>query len=168
MLQVEVDRQTTLWSQLMLREIRKIQIDSSNKLESVFIVPRPYADVDWRVSRLRQSIDERDGQLGLNLSELCRQLDLGITASHVSRLFHRVTGIGIREYMKQKRLQSAAIKLQTTTLSIKEIAADLGYRTPADFFRQFKKGFHVTPTAFRAASRTGAVNSRPWRKKIVS
>ena len=154
----------------MLREIRKIrpQIDSPNEIDAVFMVPGPYAGADWRVSRLRQSIDERDGQLGHSLSELCRQLDLGITASHVSRLFRRATGIGIREYMKQKRLQSAAIKLQTTTLSIKEIAADLGYRTPADFFRQFKRAFHVTPTVFRAASRTASAHSGSWRRKIVS
>ena len=140
----------------MPREIRKVHphIDSRFGTENVFVLLPPlYADTDWRVARLRRAIDERDGQLGYSLSELCRQLELGITASHVSRLFHQATGMGTREYMKRRRLQTAALKLQTTTLSIKEIAADLGYRSPADFFRQFKKVFHVTPQAFRTAQR---------------
>jgi len=155
----------------MPREIKKVhqQIDSRFRNDNVFVLlPRLYADTDWRVARLRHSIDERDGQLGCTLSELCRQLDLGITASHISRLFHQSTGIGIREYMKRKRLQTAAIKLQTTTLSIKEIAADLGYRSPPDFFRQFKKAFHVTPQAFRTARRADDGNNAAWRGKNVS
>jgi len=167
MSQVEVDHQSMPWSQLMLREIRKIY-PQSIEIDNVFVIPRTHADTDWRVARLRQSIDEHDGQLGHSLNELCRQLELGITASHVSRLFRQAMGIGIREYMKRKRLQSAAIKLKTTTLSIKEIAADLGYRSPADFFRQFKRAFHVTPAAFRAASHTAAVDGGPRRTKIVS
>jgi len=169
--QIEADRQTTPWSRLMPREIKKghPRIDSRFRTANVVVLlPHLHADTDWRVLRLRQSIDERDGQLGCRLGELCRQLDLGITASHISRLFHQATGIAIREYMKRKRLQTAAIKLQTTTLSIKEIAADLGYRSPTDFFRQFKKVFHVTPQAFRIAWHTDEGNNAAWRGKIVS
>lgn len=110
--------------------------------------------VDWRVSRLRQFIDEKNGCIGYRLADVCRQLDLGVSASHASRLFHQDQGFAIREYMKLKRLQTAAVKLQTTSMSVKEIAAELGYQTPADLFRQFKGFFQVTPLTFRSISRT--------------
>ncbi|MGH9570797.1 MAG: hypothetical protein ACRD4F_14210 [Candidatus Angelobacter sp.] len=38
-------------------------------------------------------------------------------------------------------------------MSVKEIAATLGYQTPADLHRQFKSFFRVTPVAFRKVSR---------------
>ena len=65
--QAEADRQIKPWSRLMPREIKKVhqQIDSRFRNDNVFVLlPRLYADTDWRVARLRHSIDERDGQLG--------------------------------------------------------------------------------------------------------
>ena len=108
---------------------------------------------DWRVSRLQQFIDEHDGRIGCILDDVCRTLDLGVTSSHASRLFRRALGLETREYSKLKRLHAGATKLQTTSMSVKEIAADLGYRVPADFFRQFKQLFQVTPLRFRTMTR---------------
>lgn len=120
---------------------------------SLLRVPHLSPNADWRVSRLQHFIDEHDGRIGSRLTDVCRTLDLGVTASHASRLFRQVLGLGIREYSKLRRLHAAATKLQTTSMSVKEIAADLGYQTPAGFFRQFKQLFRVTPLAFRSTSR---------------
>lgn len=116
-------------------------------------VPSLPPNADWRVLRLQQFIHEHNGRLGCRLSDTCRKLDLGVTASHVSRLFRQNCGLGIREYRKLTRLHVAATKLQSTSMSVKEIAADLGYGTPADFFRQFKQAFQMTPRNFRAMQR---------------
>jgi AraC-like DNA-binding protein len=112
---------------------------------------QPHAD--WRVAQLKDFIDRQDGQLGPGLEQLCRQLDTGITAAHLSRLFRQEIGLGVREYSKRLRMRAAAQKLTSTSLPIKHIAADLGYRGPADFFRQFKHHFKVTPCKFRILQR---------------
>ncbi len=115
--------------------------------------------VDWRVVRLQHFIDTAHGKLGWNLNGICKQLDLGVSGSHGARLFKKHTGLGIREYTKRKRLAVAAEKLKTTTLSIKEIAADLGYKSQTDLSRQFKHLFCLNPTEFRIAHRQPALQS---------
>lgn len=109
--------------------------------------------VDWRVEKLQRFIDTVHGKLGWNLNSICKQLDLGVSGSHGARLFKKHTGLGIREYAKRKRLAVAADKLKATTLSIKEIAVDLGYKSQTDLSRQFKQLCCLNPTEFRIAHR---------------
>lgn len=108
---------------------------------------------DWRVERLLHFVNTQHGKLGWDLNQLCSQLELGISGSHAAKLFSRHTGIGIREYAKQRRLKLAAQQLRSTTDSVKQIALELGYRAPDDLRRQFKKLFCLNPTKFRAAHR---------------
>lgn len=117
-------------------------------------LPNLQAHADWRVSKLKDFIDKQNGRLGTALDDLCKELDIGITAAHCSRLFRPETGLGIREYSRRVRMRTAANKLESTALPIKHIAADLGYRGPADFFRQFKQQFNVTPCEFRILQRS--------------
>jgi AraC-like DNA-binding protein len=123
--------------------------------ECVPNVPDLQPGADWRVAQLKDFIDRQDGQLGPGLEHLCRQLDIGISASHLSRLFRLETGLGVREYSRRLRMRAAAQRLAKTALPIKHIAADLGYRGPADFFRQFKRQFKMTPSKFRILQRSG-------------
>lgn len=113
----------------------------------------PPSPVDWRIQRILRFVEKEDGKLGWNLDNLCGLLQLGISGSHAAKLFVRHTGIGIREYAKQRRLRVAAEQLRSTTDSVKTIALGLGYRTPNDLQRQFKKLFALNPTEFRTAYR---------------
>ena len=113
----------------------------------------PKRPIDWRIERILRFVDMHDGKLGWDLNELCVHLQLGITGPHAAKLFSRQTGIGIREYAKQRRLMLAAQQLQGTTDSVKQIALELGYRTPNDLRRQFKKRFCLNPTEFRTVHR---------------
>ena len=121
--------------------------------DSIPDVPCLRPNADWRVAQVKDFIDKRDGQLGTALEHLTRQLDTGISASHLSRLFRQEVGLGVREYSKRMRMRAAVQKLTSTTLPIKHIAADLGYCSPADFFRQFKHAFKMTPVKFRMLQR---------------
>ena len=120
----------------------------------------PQQPIDWRVERILQFVDTHDGKLGWDLNELCVRLELGITGPHAAKLFSRHTGIGIREYAKERRLTLAAQQLRGTTDSVKQIALELGYRTPNDLRRQFKKRFCLNPTEFRTVHRQTTVSKR--------
>jgi len=120
-------------------------------------VPELHPQADWRVSRLKQHLDSHDGQLGAALDQLCQELDVGVTGAHLSRLFRQEIGVGVREYCKRVRMRTAAQMLASTTLPVKHIAAELGYHGPADFFRQFKQQFKVTPREFRSLQRSGKI-----------
>jgi transcriptional regulator GlxA family with amidase domain len=105
--------------------------------------------MDWRVHKLKDFIDGQDGKVGSDLEQMCQQLELGITAGYAGKLFTRYMNIGLREYAMQQRFRKAAEKLKITSCSIKEISADLGYRSPRDFSRGFKKAFNLSPIEYR-------------------
>jgi AraC-like DNA-binding protein len=105
--------------------------------------------LDWRVRKILLFIDAENGKIGQDMAEICRKLDLGISADYAVKLFKKITGTGFREYAAKKRLTKAASQLIETSLSIKVIAADLGYNSPQDFSRRFKFQYRVKPTEFR-------------------
>lgn len=53
------------------------------------------------------------------------------------------------DYIQRLRLEKSAFKLQTTRLSITEIAEQTGYQSVQALGKAFKKRFKVTPTVFR-------------------
>jgi AraC-like DNA-binding protein len=105
--------------------------------------------MDWRVRKILLFLDSEDGKIGPDMAEICRKLDLGISADYATKLFKKETGIGFREYAARKRLAKGATQLVETSLSIKVIAADLGYNSPQDFSRRFKFQYRLKPGEFR-------------------
>jgi AraC family transposon Tn10 TetD transcriptional regulator len=104
---------------------------------------------DWRVRKILLFIDSHDGKIGPDMADICQELDLGISADYAVKLFKKQTGVGFREYGAHKRLLKAASQLAETSLSIKVIAADLGYNSPQDFSRRFKFQYRVKPSEYR-------------------
>src|ERR1700688_3522683 len=66
---------------------------------------------DLRIAKLVEFIDKQEGSIGWGLQHVCRELRLDISGAYAARLFKRHTGIGIREYAKEKRLLTAAERL---------------------------------------------------------
>jgi AraC-like DNA-binding protein len=101
--------------------------------------------MDWRVSKLIDSIDSHSGGIDWSLEHLCRDLRFEVSPAYAAQLFKRDTGQGVREYAKRKRLTISAELLTTTNLPIKVIAAELGYKSAFHFSRLFKEEHHLTP-----------------------
>ena len=69
--------------------------------------------------------------------------------SHFFVLFKRWVGSSPIDYFIRLRMQEACRLLTATNLSVKEIAADLGYDDPFYFSRVFKSVHGVAPSDFR-------------------
>ena len=109
---------------------------------------------DWRVLELRNLIDSDPAQVRGNLDNVCRQLGLCISGRQARRLFKTCTGIGIKKYVKKKRLSIAAQQLRTTEVPIKAVAIDAGYLHVRNFTRCFLKEFGLSPIEFRRVWRS--------------
>lgn len=73
-----------------------------------------------------------------------------VSTGHLSRLFKSVTNQNFSAYVINIKLETAAELLNNEPeKSISNIAAELGYYTPAYFTRLFKEKFGVTPSQFR-------------------
>src|SRR5947207_10702388 len=105
---------------------------SPRELLQLFVSKSNQARVseDWRVRKLRNLIDSDPAGAQWRLDEICRQLDLCISARQARRLFKACTGLGIKEYAKKRRLEIAAQQLQATDARSEErrVGKECGYR----------------------------------------
>ncbi len=82
---------------------------------------------------------------------------LGCSPDYLSHLFHTETRERLMQYIQRIRIEGATVGLETTTLTVSEIAYANGFADPAYFTRVFKQHKGVTPLEYRrqqAAHRT--------------
>lgn len=91
----------------------------------------------------------RDGlDCGLSVRDLARHSMM--SESGFSHLFKDLAGVPPRRYAIQARIARARELLETTTLSIKEVAARVGYDDPHYFSRSFRRATGRTPSSVRS------------------
>lgn len=83
----------------------------------------------------------------LSLASIAEKLHL--SEPYVSTQFKKEMGMGITAYISKKRLQEAASLLQSTDLTIQDVAFYVGIVDSNYFTKMFKKEFRCTPTQYR-------------------
>ena len=78
---------------------------------------------------------------------------IGVTPSHLGRLFRRSEGIGIRAFIEITRLERAAALLRGTGRPIRDIAGTVGFSDESYFCLRFRAVFGKTPGAYRKTCR---------------
>jgi AraC-like DNA-binding protein len=78
---------------------------------------------------------------------------VGMSYSLFRKEFKKYTGFSPHQYQIQVRIQRSKRLLSDTSISIKEIAYELGFESSDYFSRLFKKKVGVTPVQFRDKSR---------------
>lgn len=84
---------------------------------------------------------------GLDLEALSRELSFSV--SYISKMFKTSTGISIKEYIIQKRINLACDMLRVTDKKVWEISAAVGYDQQHSFIEIFKKYKGMTPSEYR-------------------
>lgn len=70
-----------------------------------------------------------------------------ISVSHLQKLFKQVYGVPIYRYIKEYRLEQAAVELVRSGKSVTEIAQQAGYDNASKFSESFKSGTEKRPHA---------------------
>lgn len=86
-------------------------------------------------------------RLDLTLEELARRFALSRSA--LVRQFAERTGVSVKRYLHQKRIQQAGKLCGVPEIPIREIANLVGYQEVSTFYRNFVKFFGVSPAAYR-------------------
>jgi AraC-like DNA-binding protein len=79
--------------------------------------------------------------------------DVGVSRSVLAERFHRFLGEPPMTYLTRWRLLLGAQLLQTTSRSVAEIAAEVGYESEQGFNRAFRREHGSPPARFRTAFR---------------
>ena len=106
----------------------------------------------------------RDPEVGKALALLHRQPahpwtiaslanEVGISRSVLAERFRRYLSETPMAYLTRWRLQLGAQMLKTTSSSVAEIAAEVGYESEPSFNRAFKRAFGLPPARFRSQSK---------------
>lgn len=75
---------------------------------------------------------------------------LGISLRRLNMVFEAFNGISAFEFIRQERMHRAALMLGQSTLSIADVAMEVGYSNPANFSTEFKKFWEKSPTQLRS------------------
>ena len=74
----------------------------------------------------------------------------GMSRAAFDRHFRSITGLSPLKYLKALRLNDAAMQI-ATGVPISAAAARVGYHSPSQFSREFKRHFGTTPSAWSNA-----------------
>lgn len=74
--------------------------------------------------------------------------------TYFMNFFKKNLGVSCMDYLISYRLRKATELLQHSSLSILEIASEVGFTNLSNFNRQFKKAYHMTPSHYREENRS--------------
>ena len=80
---------------------------------------------------------------------------IGINRSYLTHIFKKNINISPQDFLVNYKIDKACELLNSTDLSIKAIAASVGYTDPLTFSKIFKKQTERTPLEYRAAKAKG-------------
>jgi transcriptional regulator GlxA family with amidase domain len=112
---------------------------------------------DRRVELILNLIDQ-DPARQWELSEIAEMVNL--SPGRLAHLFKSEISISIPQYLTQIRLTRARQELESSFLSIKEIAAAVGFRSVGRFAISFKTAVGTTPAEYRRRPTTWHSKSR--------
>lgn len=74
--------------------------------------------------------------------------EIGVSASHLTALFHRQMNLSPGEYIRRVKLEESKTLIRKGDMNFSQIAAALSYSTIHHFSRQFKEHFGISPTEY--------------------
>ena len=105
-----------------------------------------YNDYIQRINKVVAYINNHLDET-LDLKKLANEAAL--SDFHFHRIFKALKGEAMGGYITRLRLEATARLLRYTTLTIEEIAFNIGYETTASLSKAFKKQYGISPTEYR-------------------
>lgn len=99
------------------------------------------------IQSIKEAIDANCLSQFFSIEQLCR--DIGISHTHLLRLFKKEYGQTIIGYITEKRIAYACELLVTTELSVKAVAFSCGFSDEMHFMKSFKKATGFTALQYR-------------------
>jgi AraC-like DNA-binding protein len=156
------DRTIYLWASQGRVHVNKDTNDkvrickASLSLIAKYVLRLEGGSIDGRIKLVIQLVEQQYERDDPTLSKMAGQVGLSIW--YLPRLFKKNTGISFGEFLRDLRLKKAALLLQDPTLSIKEIAAAVGYKYVSDFDHHFKSTYGMQPGEYRRSISTDLEN----------
>ena len=121
------------------REVVETYVRRMNKLHKKRVLSRPVVVcIDYIYDNLHSKVTLDD------LADIT-----GLSAPYLSKLFHKETGITIKQYILSKKVEAAENLLKFSDYPCSDISQYLGFGTESHFICVFKNFTKVTPGEYR-------------------
>ena len=94
--------------------------------------------------------------------------DCTLSISRLSHLFRAETGLTLKEFRRNRRLEAAMKMLAATDMPLKQIAYTLGYRHTSSFVRAFESDTGMSPSDYRRSEVRAHDAEVPSMKNLIS
>ena len=118
---------------------RILRSEHGQVLYALTRVHTPYANI-----ALALELIHGDYATGLSVDDLAKEASMGTSSFH--RTFKEMTGDTPLQYLKKIRLLKAKNLLVHEGKRVEEAATEVGYASPSQFSREFKRYFSVPPS----------------------
>lgn len=105
---------------------------------------------DRRIAAAQSYLDQHFGQ-PVTIAQLAAIANL--SPRHLNTLFRQSLGMTPQQYLLEKRMQRAWQLLSQTSLTIQQVAEQVGYQNLSAFSDRFRKHFNRAPSYFRRSGK---------------
>lgn len=99
---------------------------------------------------IQNSLDYIEDHLSQKLEIKMLSKVAGLSPYYFQRLFGKLVKKPVNEYVKLRRLAKASEELKNSQIRIVDIALEYGFSDHANFTRNFKESFGITPEEYRS------------------
>ncbi len=118
--------------------------------------PLDEAQAERLIARLKTAMSEDHLYLDPNLSLQKLSRHVSGAPNRVSQVLNERLGTTFFDYVAHWRIRAAIPKVRLGEQTMLEITMDVGFNSKSTFYKAFKRETGLTPTAFKAASESGA------------
>lgn len=112
---------------------------------TAFITETDKRNSDRAVSTIEAAKEYIAGHLSGDLSLDAVSSRVFISPKYLSRLFKEELGINYTDYVTAQRMEHARTLLESSSMTVEQIAGTVGYGTAAYFIKRFKERYGCTP-----------------------
>ncbi len=139
-----------IYSQDVIVSHIELLLNYSNRFYNRQFITRKSASNDLlvKLDHLLTEYFDKHLQSGLPTVHFISE-QLNISSNYLSDLLRTLTGQSTQQHIHNKLIEKAKEILTTTSLSVSEIAYQLGFEYPQSFSKLFKSKTNVSPLEFR-------------------
>jgi transcriptional regulator GlxA family with amidase domain len=133
--------------QLTQSAAKTMLIDASQSYASPYLFVQEHADHQDSLILAVESQLQRDISQRLTLDSLAQTHSVSVRT--LSRRFKKANGVNLNDYLQSLRFVNTKLLLETTNLSIEQIAERIGYSSQSSLRRLFHKQLGISPKQYR-------------------
>jgi AraC-like DNA-binding protein len=150
---IERPRDRAVLAPMLEREIlwRLLSGEQAETVRQLGLADSGLARISRAVTWIRENYAE-----AFRVEDLARRCGMSVSAFH--RTFAAVTALSPIQFQKQIRLQEARLRLVADPADVARAGVAVGYTSPSQFSRDYRRQFGLPPTGDAARLRAGVVS----------